>query len=72
MQDVLTGSFLATVYNPDLIKKILSCLTPDNSRYVIFVFYNVFDLQYRVKICRFEYMVSHVLPSDNQSVAYSL
>ncbi|CAI2726115.1 unnamed protein product [Schistosoma spindalis] len=32
MQDVLTGSFLATVYNPDLIKKILSCLTPDNSR----------------------------------------
>ncbi|VDP61224.1 unnamed protein product [Schistosoma mattheei] len=32
MQDVLTGPFLATVYDPDLIKKILSCLTPDNSR----------------------------------------
>lgn len=32
MQDVLTGSFLATVYDPDLIRKILSCLTPDNSR----------------------------------------
>ncbi|TNN18138.1 Insulin-degrading enzyme [Schistosoma japonicum] len=32
MQDVLTGPFLATVYDPDLIKMILRCLTPDNSR----------------------------------------
>ncbi|CAH8476306.1 unnamed protein product [Schistosoma turkestanicum] len=32
LQDVLTGPFLAATYDPDLIKKILNCLTPDNCR----------------------------------------
>ncbi|CAH8476291.1 unnamed protein product [Schistosoma turkestanicum] len=32
IQDVLTGPFLATVYDPKLIKEFLTCLNPDNSR----------------------------------------
>ncbi|CAI2726114.1 unnamed protein product [Schistosoma spindalis] len=35
MQDDLTSPFLATVYDPNLIRKILTCLTPDNSRIIL-------------------------------------
>uniref|UniRef100_A0A5K4FBS3 Insulin-degrading enzyme n=1 Tax=Schistosoma mansoni TaxID=6183 RepID=A0A5K4FBS3_SCHMA len=40
MQDVLTSPLLATVYNPNLIKKLLTSLNPDNSR--IFVLSKTF------------------------------
>nr|CAH8840917.1 unnamed protein product [Trichobilharzia regenti] len=35
MQDVLSGPYLASVYDPELIKEVLNCLTPDNSRVFI-------------------------------------
>ncbi|VDP34243.1 unnamed protein product [Schistosoma margrebowiei] len=38
MQDDLTNPFMAIVYDPNLIKKLLTCLTPDNSRNAAFTF----------------------------------
>ncbi|CAH8493703.1 unnamed protein product [Schistosoma mattheei] len=32
MQDDVNNPFMETVYDPNLIKKLLTCLTPDNSR----------------------------------------
>ncbi|CAH8508665.1 unnamed protein product [Heterobilharzia americana] len=32
LQDVLSGPYLASDYNPELIKELINCLTPDNCR----------------------------------------
>ncbi|CAH8495100.1 unnamed protein product [Heterobilharzia americana] len=37
LQDVLSGPYLASDYNPELIKELINCLTPDNCRVFVVI-----------------------------------